>query len=304
MRLDRRFGSGPSSRGRIRTELRGTLRRIVVLVLLGIVTPCAVEQSVLAAKPQGATTSHRARREAVSAIALDALSESEAGAVQYVLDNTSIYRRLPTHVVDCDPEMFTYLVRHPEVLVEIWRELGISRVQLEQVAGGSYRADDGVGTTGQFRVLDEHFNRLAQNRFLVYSEGTYQGKFFRKMPVTARCVLLLRTGSTVETNGRTYVTARIDSFVNIDRLSVEMVAKTVHPWLGKTADHNFRETMKFISSFSRTAERYPNGVERLVQRLTSLRSDTRSELIQLCYATSQRASNVEAARSDGILIHR
>ena len=288
----------------MRTRLRSTYRRIVGFVLLVVIAGCAAEQSVFAAKPQGATTSHRARSEAINAISLDALSDREAGAVKYVLDNTSIYRRLPTHVVDCDPELFTYLVRHPEVLVEIWRELGISRVQLEQVAGGSYRADDGVGTTGQFRVLDERFNRLAQNRFLVYSEGTYQGKFFRKMPVTARCVLLLRTGSTVETNGRTYVTARIDSFVNIDRISVEMIAKTVHPWLGKTADHNFRETMRFISSFSRTAERYPDGIERLVQRLTSLRSNTRSELIQLCHATSQRASNLEAARSDGILIHR
>ena len=251
-----------------------------------------------AAKPQGATTSRRARKEAMRAIPVDALDEREREAVQYVLDHTSIYRRLPTHVIDCDPQLFTFLVRHPEVLVSVWRELGSSRVELDKGANGDYRADDRLGTTGFFRVLDEKFDQRAQNRFLVYSEGTYQGKFFANSPVTARCVLLLRSGSQIETNGRTYVTARIDSFVNIDRLSVEMIAKSVHPWLGRTADHNFRETMKFISSFSRTAERHPDGIERLVNRLPVLQRATRDELIQLCHNSSQRATNIQVSRQE------
>ena len=47
-----------------------------------------------------------------------------------VLSNVSVFRRLPTKVMDCDPDMYLFLVRHPDVVVDIWELMKLSRMQL------------------------------------------------------------------------------------------------------------------------------------------------------------------------------
>ena len=41
---------------------------------------------------------------------------------------------------------------------------------------------------------------------------------------------------------------------------VELVARTIQPWLIKTADRKLVETFGFVSTFSRTAEHNPQGI--------------------------------------------
>src|SRR5690606_41855295 len=67
-------------------------------------------------------------------------------------------------------------------------------------------------------------------------------------------VVVLKTATVCETNGRYYVTARLDTFLRVDNAGVELVAKLIQGWVGKTVDHNFAETIGFLGSVSRTAE--------------------------------------------------
>ena len=88
---------------------------------------------------------------------------------------------------------------------------------------------------------------------------------------------MLQSGAVQETNGRNYVTVRVDSFVCIEQMGIELVAKTVQPWINKTADRNFIETLGFVSTFSQTAEKNPQGMQRLAARLQQVDgADTRS----------------------------
>ncbi len=50
-----------------------------------------------------ATTSDAARRDAIRSIPFDKLSADDRAKVEAVLSNVSLFRRLPTRVVDCDP---------------------------------------------------------------------------------------------------------------------------------------------------------------------------------------------------------
>ena len=40
---------------------------------------------------------------------------------------------MPTRVIDCDPEMFNFLLQHPEVVIDVWRVMGISQVALDKL---------------------------------------------------------------------------------------------------------------------------------------------------------------------------
>jgi hypothetical protein len=247
--------------------------------------------------PMAATGGRAAREEAMRSIPWSQLDAGEQRMVQYITRNATMYRRMPTRVIDCDPQVFNFLGQNPEVVTELWKLMGVCNLNLEKVGPNTYKASDDAGTKGTMTFLAANWNDDAQNTVLVYCEGTYNGA---PLPaeVSARSVLLLRSGSMTETSGRPYITARLDSFVLVDRLGAEMVAKTIQPLIVKTADHNFTETMKFVSTFSQTAEKNPSGMQRLSARLEKVEEPTRMNMAQVCAAAAARYQAIGLAHQD------
>jgi hypothetical protein len=234
-----------------------------------------------------ATTSDAARREAMQSIPLKKIHSKYRSSVQRVLTDYSLYRRLPTQMVDCDPELFTFVARNPEVLVEMWQQMGISRVTLERTGANTFSLADGAGTTGKLVIVEQKCDPDAQNRIVMYCDGAYEGKPFKR-PVRAQCVLTLRSGSLRETNNRDYVACRLDTFVRIERASLELFAKAMHPWVGKTADANFADTISFVSNLSRAAEQRPATIERLAKSLPRVSKPRQQQLARLAYDCSTK----------------
>jgi hypothetical protein len=246
----------------------------------------AIVGAASADQPQAASTSDGARQDARRSVPLAKVDPAYRQQVAAVLADPSLFRRLPTSVVDCRPKMFTYLALNPEVLAEIWRDMGLSRAELTRTGENMFELRDHAGTTGRLVVVEQACDEHAQNRIVMYAEGSYDGKPFKR-PVGAQCVLVLRSGSVRETNDRDYVAARLDSFVKLDRTSIELLAQAVHPFVGKTADRNFADTMSFVSSLSYTAEKRPEMVEKIAADLDTvepLRRDGLVAVAQDCHA--------------------
>jgi hypothetical protein len=265
--------------------IASTWRGLIVAVIFAFIAPLAV--SVAHAESTNATSSRAARDEAMRAIPWRSMTPEARRAAQFVVKNASIYRRLPTRVIDCDPEMFNFLFQHPEVVIDVWRLMGISQVTLEKTPDGAYRGSDGAGTAGMVRFLFTNWGQNGQNTAVVFADGSYDGKPFVSQ-LKAQSIMLLRSSAIQETNGRHYVTVRVDTFVRIDQMGIELVAKTVQPWIAKTADRNFIETLSFVSNFSRTAEKNPQGMQRLANRLAAVDEPTRNELVAVCFRTAER----------------
>lgn len=265
----------------------------------GVMLMCLVLASAAHAETDAmkATGGRAARDEAIRSIPWRKLDNTQRRAVEYVVNNATLYRRMPTRVIDCDPQVFNFLGQNPEVVTELWKLMGVADLELEKVGPDTYHAKDEAGTSGTMKFLSASWNDNAQNTVLIFCEGTYHGS---PVPahVTARSVLLLRSGSMIETNGRPYVTARLDSFVLVDRWGAEMVAKTIKPILINTADHNFTETMKFVGTFSKTAENNPSGMQRLSERLEKLDEPTRQGMARVCAATAARYQAISRVHQD------
>jgi hypothetical protein len=236
-----------------------------------------------AAKPARATTSRAAREEAQRAIPFDQLDDETRRTVLGVVTDASIFRRLPTQVVRCDPALYQFMVDHPDAVVDLWRVLGISAMSLERIGPDSFRVDDGQGTTG-----DMHFvYRLPEAR-LVFAEGTYEGPLFKK-PVHGQCVMLLRTGYQRQPDGHVHVTSRLDTFIRLEHTGAELIAKTFQPLVGKVIDYNFLESMGFLGSLSRTAEVNPQATLALTERMKHISAEERDRLSTLLADIGQRA---------------
>jgi hypothetical protein len=299
MTAPRRGSSGTLPR-RVRVASNTLCWCAAVLVAAFATTVQGAGISIIPSSDSDATSSRAAHDDAVRAIPWRQMSPASRQTAQTVINSTSIYRRLPTRIIDCDPDLFTFLLQHPEIVIDVWRVMGISQVALDKSPDGIYHGTDGAGTTGTVRYLFCNWGQSAHNIAVVYANGAYQGPPF-VTPLKAQSITLLRSSAVRETNGRHYITVRIDSFVRVEQLAVEIIAKTVQPWIAKTADQNLIETLTFVSNFSRTAEKNPQGIKRLANRLDALDEPTRNELVTLCFRTAERYAQRDAATHTGAI---
>ncbi len=261
----------------------------LLFVAAGIVVLSAPVATQAADSAAGkATNSRAARDDAIKSIPFDKLGPDMRNRVWGVINNVSVYRRLPTQSIECDPELFVFLVRNPEVVVDIWRVMGITNMTLDRSGPDRYRASDGQGTTGNvefaFRSDDLH---------VIYSEGMYDGPMY-PAKLRGQCVMVLKSNYVRGPNGRVTVVNRLDAFLRIENVGLEIVAKTLQPLLGKTADHNFSETTSFVNTLAHTAETNPTGVSRLAQRLRHVDPQVRQKFADLAVRSADDATAEEA----------
>ena len=123
-----------------------------------------------------------------------------------MLSNVSIYRRLPVRTVTCDPDFYLFLVRHPDVVVNIWEILGVSQIQLRQIDIATFRIVESEGTAATLEFI--HHSRDTQ---IVYGKWTYTGPLLARK-ITGICLAVLKTGYAKGSDGRYLITSRMDGF--------------------------------------------------------------------------------------------
>jgi len=280
----------PVGRGRFGRWLAPAVGLVAGLACLAAPS-LAVGPFSLHPNPYKGTTSREARESALACIPFDKLDDKAKAKVDSVLSETSIFRRLPIRVVQCDPDMYLFLVRHPDVVVDIWRVMGICQLSVRQVDENTFTVVDKTGTRGTAEFLHS-----SPTTHIIYTEGAFEGAPLT-IPARGRTLLVLKSGYVLEPDGRYYVTSRLDAFVQIEHGGVELLTKTFQPVVGRVADINFLQTAGFLGSLSRTAEVNSPGMERLADRLTRVQPEVREKFVQLSMQVSERAAQL--TESDG-----
>lgn len=257
----------------------------VALFLLFAMKAVAPAQEV--AVQARATTSRAAREDAIRSIPFRRLSRAAQQRIVKVVKKPTMFRRMPISVIDCDPELHRFIVRHPETMVNVWQLMGITSLTAERTGQYQLNCSDGVGTTTSMELIygdrDTH---------ILFCNGAYDGPLFRK-PLTGRCVLILKSGA-VPNATQSLVTNRLDVFLQVDHAGLDIFAKTFHPLLGKSADMNFLESMRFLERLSRASEANGPGMQHMVGRLENLQPQIRSRFQQVVANVNSRAARQRA----------
>ncbi len=239
---------------------------------------------------QQGNSSESARLSAIQALPLDKLDAQCRAKVHAVLANVTIFRRLPVRVVDCDPDLYLFLVRHPDVVINIWNALKISQLQLKQTGPEEFRLKEESGISANLEYLYR-----SHDTHLIYAEGVYDGVTFGRQ-VRGSGLFCLKSGYIRETDGRYYVTSRLDAFISVEPSAVEIVAKALHPLLGFTADNNFTQTIAFVGSLSRTTEQNSRSVQRMATQLNNVQPDVREQFAKLAEKISEKPAALALRR--------
>jgi len=225
----------------------------------------------------------RTRDEAVKGIPLHMLSAADRDQVSAVLENLTLFRRMPIQATRCDPELYTYVVNHPEILANVWQIMGVDDIVLEQTGRETYRAFDEGKSEGSIEFLFRN-----HDTHVILARGSYDGPLFAK-PVTGTCLLVMKSAFQREPDGSYYVTSRLDAFLSLEHAGAEFLAKTFQPFVVKVADQNFLATGSFMASLSGAAESHPEAVLRVVQRLDHVHPDVRRQFVGITTDVSRRA---------------
>ena len=231
-----------------------------------------------------ASSSRASKQAATSVIPLNKMNQDARNKVLSVLNNTSIYRRLPVSTYHCDSDLHNFLIRYPEVVVGIWKVMGITQVDAARIKDYTVKASDGAGTDSTIELLYG-----TKNLHVFYGQGSYKGPLFNNQ-LTGSCVLVLQSGFGNSKDGTPIVTDRLDVFVRVDNVGVKILAKTLHSLVGKTADINFSETSKFIGKISETSETNGPGVQRLGARVDNLNPEVLKAFQRLALVVNDRAA--------------
>jgi hypothetical protein len=272
---------------RVPLASRQCLLVVLAICLCAISTVKAQSDSSRTSRPdpfQG-NSSESARLSAIQSLPLDKLDAQSRAKVHAVLANITIFRRMPVRVVDCDPDLYLFVIRHPDVVINIWNVLKISQLQLKQTGPEEFRLIEESGITANLQYLYRN-----HDMHLIYAEGVYEGSTFGRQ-VKGSGLFCLKSGYVRETDGRYYVTSRLDAFISVEPSAVEIVAKALHPLLGYTADNNFAQTIAFVGSLSRTTEQNSRSMQRMATQLYNVQPDVREQFAKLAEKISEKPSS-------------
>lgn len=241
-----------------------------------------------------ADASAQARDDAVQSLPLNELTGETRRKLMAVCERPTLFRRLPQQSVSCDPTLHVFLIRNPEIVVNIWQIMGVANMTADRQGPFLWKGSDGAGTT-----CDVELVYGTDDMHIIYSDGFYEGSLLRHK-VNGRCVMCLKSGYAYGPNRRPYVANRLDLFLQIDNLAADAVTRTLSPWVGKVADANFRESCVFASKLSQTAEQNSDGVQRLAEKLTNVQAPVREEFSRITATVPERI----AAMTNGGSVQR
>lgn len=228
-----------------------------------------------------ANTSWSAQREVTSQIPWAKLNQNAKVKIQGVTQSPSIYRRLPVNQIECDPQFFTFALRNPDTVVNMWKVFGVSEMTLQKSAPYKFAGQDGSGTTCTAELVYGD-----SNIHIYYGTGVYQGPVFKRR-ITGRCVAVVRT-KYKKGNNQYVLENKMDVFLKVDNVAADLVARSLQPMVGKSTDHNFRESLAFLQAFSSTAVTEPHRTSYLIHKMPSVGNETKSQFHKIVATIPQR----------------
>ena len=256
---------------------------LAIVASIMAIWSCFATSYSCAQEPESGTTSRKAREQAQSVVPFDQLNPEAAARIRKIVMKPSIYRRLPVTSISVDHDYYLFLARHPEVIIGIWKLMGVTEMTADRIAPFTLETNDGAGTMGEVELIYGN-----NNLQIFYGDGEYQGALLNKK-LRGKCVILVQTKYYLDENGSPATTSQLDIFMKLENVTLNLIAKTLSPLIGPTADHNFVETVNFIQRLNEIAIKNGPGVQAMAHRLTDLTPEVRKQFVQLSGLVYDRA---------------
>lgn len=224
------------------------------------------------------------------------MPEAYSTAVREVLENPSFIRQSHCDSLQCDPDLLNFLVRHPEVMVNIWELIGITNISAQRTGLNTFSADDGAGTKCNCELIYSE-----NDLHIYYGTGLYDGILVPRT-IKGRVVCVLRSKARPHTQSHSghLIDGTMDVFLRVDNLGADLLTRTLGPMVGKITDHNYQETSRFVCQLSEVCAKYPQAAQSIAGQLNVHQESVRNEFAAIAAQISlERRQRISAdSRTD------
>jgi hypothetical protein len=196
-------------------------------------------------------------------------------AVAEVIRNHSFHRRGAAETFPANPRLYLQLLEEPVLTLALWRDLGDTPAQLQQVGPTRYVGSDGSGTsaTWEYLIRTPRLHVLFCDLDYVSPRGAAR--------LEGRLVLIVRSGFFREVNGEFWVQHDVEIFVKVDSRGWKAVAATLRPLIEKVLEDQVQEAGWFVSMMARLVEMYPEWARSVAQQQPQVRPEARAAFTAL-----------------------
>ncbi|MBT3891200.1 MAG: hypothetical protein HN617_10690 [Planctomycetaceae bacterium] len=263
----------PNLRCHRRASIYAILKFGVGLIIAGcLLSTSTLQAQVLPNEPLQPS----AQEQAEHSIPWDKLTATAKTKLRSVISDTTVFHRLKKQQFKCDPSVYIHLVRHPEILTNIWELMGVTQLRIERTAPFSIRIHDGQYTKTKLELVYG-----TPNLHVFHCEGSYKGTIIPTVS-TGRAIIIIRSKydtaeAALPATQVLTVKHQMDIFLQIDNAADQLLVKTLSYFFMKTADANFSETTQFIGQIDKIVRDNPAGMARLADRLTRVQPAIRQQ---------------------------
>jgi len=163
---------------------------------------------------------------------------------------------------DASPQVFIYLLDHPDINCALARALQIASNRLRRVGPGRYQGDDGAWNSGTFEVLSAKGDRR-----VVLAQGVSRGYWFGDVAGrVVAAVALAREGD--------HIRGEVKVWAKIDHGGLDQFLRIVAPVIGGLLDSQLEK--QYGITF-RVAEHASHDTARFCHALAAIPDGSREE---------------------------
>ena len=203
------------------------------------------------------------------------LSPAAQARIKSVVSNASLFHRLPQQTIYADSEIYHFVIRHPDLIVGFWEQLGATQLSLREVRDNRFVLKETSDTVATVDVLYR-----TSNICIAHAKGEYRGPLLARS-YQGEVIVALRSRFARDEMGEPVVVCDLDAFIQINNVGADMLAKLFFASIAKIADSNFEVTTSFVGQVSNAASRNPTALKTMAEEISSIRPEICDEFCDL-----------------------
>jgi hypothetical protein len=197
---------------------------------------------------------------AAANVPLQAIPERYRDAVRLTIEKPTLFSQGPVEAFACQPQMYYWLLEHPDRGVVAWRRLGAQCVMISERGNGRFGWTDEHGSDLQW---DTVYNSNKER--IWYAEGKVRpGTLMPLVPVKALVVLRYEEPATEPVNGAKVMQHQADMFLYTDSMGAALATKLFGAAAPRLAEQCVTQMQMFFSGMAWYVHRHPERAQALL----------------------------------------
>jgi len=183
----------------------------------------------------------------------------ERARLQEVAEAASVSARAAGEPFIARPDVFEFLLDHPEFATHVTRALKLARYRIWRGPEGGLWLDDGWGVLGQFSVVYS-----TSGTRVAYAHGQYQSGLLPS--IKGQAVVLIEYGLSPAADHKSLISPAVTGFVKLESRIVALAGMLAGSVATAKAEKEAKRLVKLFAKASRAIEDNPAHVHEVVRQ--------------------------------------